>query len=50
MTEIRVRREKGGAFPVGESPTLQPLEPEAIGAIAELTKRLKPSVKRVTNW
>jgi hypothetical protein len=31
---------KGGAFPVGESPTWQPLQPEATGAIVEVTKRL----------
>ena len=41
---------KGGAFPVGESPTRQPLRPEATGAIVEVTKRLKPSVKRVTKY
>ena len=33
---------------MGESPTRQPLQPEATGAIVEVTKRLKPSVKRVT--
>ncbi|CAN7493688.1 hypothetical protein LJR034_003281 [Caballeronia sp. LjRoot34] len=41
---------KGGAFPVDESPTRQPLQPEATGAIVEVTKRLKPSVKRVTKY
>jgi len=41
---------KGGAFPVGVSPTRQPLQPEATGAIVEVTKRLKPSVKRVTKY
>ena len=30
-------------FPVGASPTRQPLQPEATGAVMELTKRLKPS-------
>ena len=40
---------KGGAFPVGESPTRQPLQPEATGATVEVTKWLKPPVKRVTN-
>src|ERR1700688_732377 len=39
---------KGGAFPAGVSPARQPLQPEATGAIVEVTKRLKPSVKRVT--
>jgi len=41
---------KGGAFPVGESPTRRRLQPEATGATVEVTKRLKPSVKRATNW
>jgi hypothetical protein len=31
-------------FPVGESPTRQPLQPEAIGAVMEVTKWLKPSI------
>src|SRR3979411_18167 len=31
-------------FPVGASPTRQPLQPEAIGAVMELTKWLKPSI------
>jgi len=35
---------------VGVSPTRQPLQPEATGAIVEVTKRLKPSVKRVTKY
>jgi hypothetical protein len=35
---------------VGESPTRRPLQPEATGAIVEVTKRLKPSVKRVTKY
>lgn len=26
------------------------LQPEATGAVVEVTKRLKPSVMRVTNW
>ena len=29
-------------FPVGASPTRQPLQPEAIGAVMEVTKWLKP--------
>jgi hypothetical protein len=41
---------KGGAFPVGASPTRQPLQPEATGATMEVTKWLKPSVKRVTKY
>jgi tRNA synthetases class I (W and Y) len=36
-----VRRRR---FPVGASPTRQPLQPEATGAVMEVTKWLKPSV------
>ena len=36
-----VRRRR---FPVGESPTRQPLQPEATGAVMEETKWLKPLV------
>ena len=46
----RVRRGKAALFPVGERPTRQPLQPEATGATMEVTKWLKPLVKRVTNW
>jgi hypothetical protein len=35
---------KGNAFPVGESPTRRTLQPEATGAVMEVTKWLKPSV------
>jgi hypothetical protein len=31
-------------FPVGASPTRQSLQPEAIGAVMEETKWLKPSI------
>src|SRR6202043_3369584 len=31
-------------FPVGASPTRQSLQPEAIGAVMEATKWLKPSI------
>src|SRR6266850_2554772 len=31
-------------FPVGASPTRQPLQPEAIRAVMEVTKWLKPSI------
>src|SRR2546423_14580192 len=31
-------------FPVGGSPTRQSLQPEAIGAVMEVTKWLKPSI------
>ena len=30
---------------MGASPTRQPLQPEAIGAVMELTKWLKPSIR-----
>ena len=30
--------------PVGANPTRQPLQPEAIGAVMEVTKWLKPSI------
>jgi hypothetical protein len=35
---------KGGVFPVGERPTRLSLQPEAIGAVMEVTKWLKPLV------
>ena len=38
---VPVRRRR---FPVGASPTRQPLPPEATGAVMEVTKWLKPSV------
>src|SRR6266699_3790402 len=31
-------------FPVGANPIRQPLQPEAIGAVTEVTKWLKPSI------
>jgi hypothetical protein len=31
---------------VGASPTRQPLQPDAIGAVMEVTKWLKPSINR----
>jgi hypothetical protein len=37
-------------FPVGVSPTRRRLQPEATGATVEVTKRLKPSVKRATKY
>ena len=37
-------------FPVGERPTRRSLPPEATGAVMEVTKWLKPAVKRATNW
>ena len=40
-----VRRRR---FPVGASPTRQTLQPEATGAVMEVTKWLKPSVYLVT--
>ncbi len=35
-------------FPVGASPARQPLQPEATGAVMEVTKWLKPSGRHVT--
>jgi hypothetical protein len=40
---LGVRRERR-RFPVGARPTRQPLQPEATGAVMEVTKWLKPSV------
>src|SRR3981189_3331991 len=37
-------------FPVGASPTRQPLQPEAIGAVMEVTKWLKPSISGPRIW
>src|SRR5207253_1757657 len=37
-------------FPVGASPTRRTLQPEATGAVMEVTKWLKPSDKRVTKY
>jgi hypothetical protein len=35
---------------VGESPNRRLLQPEATGATVEVTKRLKPPLKRVTKY
>src|SRR5450756_2490988 len=43
MSAIGVRREKA-ALSSGCKPTRQPLQPEAIGAVTEVTKWLKPSI------
>jgi hypothetical protein len=45
----RVCAVKRRRFPVGASPTRQPLQPEATGAVMEVTKWLKPlvSVSRI---
>jgi hypothetical protein len=40
----RVRRDKGGAFQWVQVPPGQSLQPEATGAVMEVTKWLKPSV------
>jgi hypothetical protein len=37
---------KGGVFPVGERPTRLALQPEAIGAVMEVTKWLEPLMWR----
>src|SRR5436189_5012808 len=41
---VRVCAVQRRRFPVGASPTRQPLQPEAIGAVMEVTKWLKPSI------
>jgi hypothetical protein len=40
---LRVCAVKRRRFPVGARPTRQPLQPEATGAVMEVTKWLKPS-------
>ena len=40
MLACAVKRRR---FPVGANPTRQPLQPEATGAVMEVTKWLKPS-------
>jgi hypothetical protein len=47
---VRVCAVKRRRFPVGASPTRRPLQPEATGAVMEVTKWLKPlvSVSRYT--
>jgi hypothetical protein len=50
IRQQRVCAVKRRRFPVGASPTRQPLQPEATGAGMEVTKCLKPSGKRATNW
>jgi hypothetical protein len=44
MTASGVRGEKAALFAVGARPTRQSLQPEAIGAVMEVTKWLKPSI------
>ena len=41
---LRVCAVERRRFPVGASPTRRPLQPEAIGAVMEVTKWLKPSI------
>src|SRR5450631_1645004 len=41
---VRVCAVQRRRFPVGASPTRQSLQPEAIGAVMEVTKWLKPSI------
>jgi hypothetical protein len=43
---LRVCAVKRRRFPVGARPTRQPLQPEATGAVMEVTKSLKPSGNR----
>src|ERR1039457_4313398 len=44
LPHLRVCAVKRRRFPVGASPTRQSLQPEAIGAVMEVTKWLKPSI------
>src|SRR5512136_181437 len=43
MSRLMACAVKRRRFPVGASPTRQPLQPEATGAVMEVTKWLKPS-------
>src|SRR6266508_7013680 len=43
MSPVLACAVKRRRFPVGASPTRQPLQPEATGAVMEVTKWLKPS-------
>src|SRR5258708_33952162 len=47
---VAAPRAKAALFPGGVTPTRQPVQPEGTGAAMEVTKWLKPSVKRVTNY
>src|SRR5437879_1840981 len=44
MRPFRVCAVQRRRFPVGANPTRQPLQPEATGAVMEVTKLLKPSI------
>src|ERR1700756_1228219 len=44
MSAFHVRRDKGGAFQWVQAPPGDSLQPEAIGAVMEVTKWLKPSI------
>ena len=50
MTGLGVRRDKAMLFQWVKAPPGEVLQPEATGAVVEVTKRLKPSVKRVTKY
>jgi hypothetical protein len=45
---LRVRRDKAALSSGGKSHPAKSLQPEATGAVMEVTKWLKPSGKRVT--
>ncbi len=47
---VGVRRGKAALFQGGANSTRPSLQPEATGAVMEVTKWLKPSVWRVTHW
>jgi hypothetical protein len=50
MSAVGVRRDKAMLFQWVQAPPGEVLPPEATGAAVEVTKRLKPSVKRVTKY
>jgi len=50
MAALGVRRAKAALFQWVQAPPGDMLQPEATGAAMEVTKWLKPSVKRVTKY
>jgi hypothetical protein len=50
MAAFGVRREKAVLFQWVQAPPGEVLPPEATGAVVEVTKRLKPPVKRATKY
>ncbi len=50
MTALGVRRDKAALSQWVQAPPGNPLQPEATGATVEVTKRLKPLVKRAAKY